>query len=426
MNTEIKRIEDSKIEMTVTFEEAEWKAAQKKALNKLASQVSLPGFRKGRAPKNMIKARLGAAYIREQATEDLLQEKYSEIFIANNIKLIAQPTASVQKQTDDELVVVFTCPVAPEITLGEYKGLEVAKDEVVVTDEEIDNRLKTYQEQFAELLIKEDGAVEKGDTATIDYEGFKDGVAFEGGKGENHPLEIGSNSFIPGFEDQLIGMTTGEEKEIQVTFPEDYQAADLAGAEAVFKVKINEIKTKILPEIDDDLALDVNLEGVETLEQLKEHIKNEITVQKESAAENKFRDAIVKKLIENTPFDVPEAMVENEMQDMVSEINQSLRNQGLDMETYQKLTGKTIEDVKNDLKDQAVERVKYSMILEAIVAAENIEVTQDDVDAELQDIAAAYAMDLEKVKEILAPQEAGLRRDIANRKAMDLVVENVK
>jgi len=426
METVVKKLENCMTEVKVTYDKEEWKKAQDRALNRLASRVNLDGFRKGKAPKNLVKARIGKANLFEEAANLLLQDSYAEVFVKNEIPVVGQPTANIDKMSDDELEVTFTAPVAPEITLGQYKGLEVKKDEVTVTDEDIEESLKNYQNQFAELVIKDEGAVEEGDTVVINYKGLKDGVAFDGGTADNYSLEIGSHTFIPGFEEALIGMTTGEEKDIDLTFPEEYHAEELAGAAVVFQVKVNEIKYKELPAIDDDLALDVNIDGVETLDQLKEHIKSQLTSQREATANNKFEDELFKALLANTPFDVPEVMVEEQMQDMVSEINRNLQQQGLNMDQYLKFTGKTMDDVKSDLRDQAEERVKIQLILAEIVKAENITVTEDDVDAEYQDIAAMYQMDIEKVKELLGAQEAAIRSDIATRRAVNLIKDNVK
>ena len=265
METVCNKLEKCMMEVKVTFTTEEWKNAQEKALEKLAKNVKIDGFRQGKAPMKMVKSRVGKAAILEEATDVVLKKSYAAILLDNNIQPVGQPQVQIDELTEDVLKVTVTAPVAPEVTLGQYKGLEVKKGTVKVTKKEIEAELANYQNQFAELIIKEEGTVENGDTAVIDFEGFKDGVAFEGGKAENHSLEIGSGSFIPGFEEQVIGMKVGEEKEINVTFPEEYQSAELAGQEAVFKVKVHEIKTKVLPDIDDELAKDVNIDGIETL-----------------------------------------------------------------------------------------------------------------------------------------------------------------
>lgn len=426
MNTEVKKLEKSMVEIKAVFDTEEWATAQEKALNKLAGSVKLDGFRKGHAPKNLIKAKIGAKALREQAVEEILSENYAKIFVDNNVTPVAQPTANIVKSTETELEVTFTCPVKPEFELGEYKGLEVKKAQVRVTKKDVEERLNDYQKQFAELVVKEEGTVEEGDTAVIDYEGFKDGVAFEGGKAENYSLEIGSHSFIPGFEEGLVGMAAGEEKEINLTFPKEYHAADLAGAEVVFKVKVHEIKAKVLPEIDDELAKDVNIEGVETLEQLQEKIKDQIRTMKKAEAENKFNEEVIKAVVANNTIDVPDAMVDSEVMNIINEINQNLSQQGLNIELYTKMTGKTMDDIKADVRDQAEERVKLNLILDEIVKAENIEVTDAEMEDEMKEIATYYNMPLEEVKKVLGGQEYAVKGDLTHRKALQLIKDNVK
>lgn len=313
-----------------------------------------------------------------------------------------------------------------EVKLGQYKGLEVKKTGVKVTKKEIEAELKNYQNQFAELLIKEEGTVENGDTAVIDYEGFKDGVAFEGGKDQNHPLEIGSGQFIPGFEEQLIGMGIDEEKDIQVTFPKDYHAADLAGAEVVFKVKVHEIKTKVLPEIDDELAKDVNIDGVETLADLEVYTKEQIRNRKQNEAERKFNDDLFDAVIASTPLEIPEAMIETETQNMMREVEQNLSQQGMTLELFQQFTGKTAEDMKNEMREQAEKRVKYSLIISQIAKEENIEVTDEELDDEIKEIATYYNREFDEVKKLFEGQLGQIKADIASRKAVQLIKDNVK
>ena len=316
-------------------------------------------------------------------------------------------------------------PVKPKVELGTYKELEVKKDKVTVTKKDIDAMLENHQQQFAELTVKEDGVVADGDTAVIDFEGFIDGVAFEGGKGENHSLEIGSGSFIPGFEEEVIGMKVNEEKDVKVTFPEDYQA-ELAGKEAVFKVVVHEIKVKTLPAIDDELAKDVNIEGVETLDQLKEHIKTQLKAQKTTEAENKYNEAIFKAIIENSTVEESEALVKEECNIMLQEIEQNLQQQGMTFELYEQFTGKNKESILEDVKPQAADRVKLNAILAAIVEEEKLEVSSEDVEKELQEIATYYQKDLEEVKQIFEANMERIESDLLTRKALELVKENVK
>ena len=374
----------------------------------------------------MVKSRVGKAAILEEATDVVLKKSYAAILLDNNIQPVGQPQVQIDELTEDVLKVTVTAPVAPEVTLGQYKGLEVKKGTVKVTKKEIEAELANYQNQFAELVIKEEGTVENGDTAVIDFEGFKDGVAFEGGKAENHSLEIGSGSFIPGFEEQVVGMKVGEEKEIHVTFPEEYQSAELAGQEAVFKVKVHEIKTKVLPDIDDELAKDVNIDGIETLADLETYTKEQIKNKKQTEVESKFSDDIFNAVIENTPLEVPEAMIETETQTMLREVEQNLSQQGLNMELFQQLTGKTMEDMKAEMSEQAEKRVKFNLILAEIAKAENIEISDEEVDDEIKEIATYYGREFDEVKTIFEAQMGQIKSDLATRKAVQLIKDNVK
>ena len=377
-----KKLENAIVELTVAFDSEEWKATQEKALDKLAKNVKIDGFRPGKAPAAMVRARVSKASVLEEATDMILQTKFVEILTEANVEPVAQPALSVQKVDADELEVQILVPVKPQVELGEYKGLEVKKGRVTVTKKEIEEQLANYQTQFAELTVKEGGKVAKGDTAVIDFEGFVDGVAFEGGKGENYPLEIGSGSFIPGFEDQVIGMTVDKEQDIVVTFPEDYGAADLAGKEATFKVTVHEIKEKHLPEIDDELAKDVNIDGVETLDQLKDHIKANIKTRKESANENKFMADLYKAIVASSKVEDSDALLEQEQGLMLQEIEQNLQRQGLNFEVYQQFTGKSKDDIKEDIKPQAEERVKLNAILAAIIEEEKLAVSDEELETE--------------------------------------------
>ena len=426
METVCNKLENSMMEVKVTFTTEEWKDAQDKALNKLAKKVKIDGFRQGKVPLKMAKARLGKGAILEEATDMILQKSYARILLDNEIQPVGQPEVKIDELTEDVLKVTVVAPVAPEVKLGQYKGLEVKKGSVKVTKKEIEAELENYQNQFAELVIKEEGTVENGDTAVIDFEGFKDGVAFEGGKGENHPLEIGSGSFIPGFEEQIIGMKVQEEKDIQVTFPKDYQAADLAGQEVTFKVKVHEIKSKVLPEIDDELAKDVNIDGIDTLADLETYTKEQIKNRKQNEVETKFSDDIFDAVIKNTPVEVPEAMIETETQNMLREVEQNLSQQGLTMELFQQLSGKSLDDMKAEMREQAQKRVQFNLILEEIVKVENIEVTDEEVDEEVKGIASYYGREFDEVKKLFEGQLGQIKADLATRKAVQLIKDNVK
>ena len=421
-----KKLENAIVELTVAFDSEEWKATQEKALDKLAKNVKIDGFRPGKAPAAMVRARVSKASVLEEATDMILQTKFVEILTEANVEPVAQPALSVQKVDADELEVQILVPVKPQVELGEYKGLEVKKGRVTVTKKEIEEQLANYQTQFAELTVKEGGKVAKGDTAVIDFEGFVDGVAFEGGKGENYPLEIGSGSFIPGFEDQVIGMTVDKEQDIVVTFPEDYGAADLAGKEATFKVTVHEIKEKHLPEIDDELAKDVNIDGVETFDQLKDHIKANIKTRKESENENKFMDDLYKAIVASSKVEDSDALLEQEQGLMLQEIEQNLQRQGLNFEVYQQFTGKSKDDIKEDIKPQAEERVKLNAILAAIIEEEKLAVSDEELETELKTIAEYYQKELDEVKKIFEGNMSRIENDLLTRKAVDLVKDNLK
>ena len=421
-----KKLENAIVELTVAFDSEEWKATQEKALDKLAKNVKIDGFRPGKAPAAMVRARVSKASVLEEATDMILQTKFVEILTEANVEPVAQPALSVQKVDADELEVQILVPVKPQVELGEYKGLEVKKGRVTVTKKEIEEQLANYQTQFAELTVKEGGKVAKGDTAVIDFEGFVDGVAFEGGKGENYPLEIGSGSFIPGFEDQVIGMTVDKEQDIVVTFPEDYGAADLAGKEATFKVTVHEIKEKHLPEIDDELAKDVNIDGVETLDQLKDHIKANIKTRKESENENKFMDDLYKAIVASSKVEDSDALLEQEQGLMLQEVEQNLQRQGLNFEVYQQFTGKSKDDIKEDIKPQAEERVKLNGILAAIIEEEKLAVSDEELETELKTIAEYYQKELDEVKKIFEGNMSRIENDLLTRKAVDLVKDNLK
>lgn len=426
METVCKKLENCQVEVQVTYSGDEWATAQTKALNRLAQNVKMDGFRAGHVPAKLVKARLGKGAIYEEATDALLQNSYSSILLDNDIRPVAQPEVKIDEVNDDVLKLTVVATVAPEVELGQYKGLEVKKTQVKVMKKEIEEELQKYQEQFAELVIKEEGTVAEGDTVVIDFEGFKDGVAFDGGKSENYSLEIGSHSFIPGFEEQIVGMGIEEEKDIDVTFPEDYQSEDLAGQAAVFKIKVHEIKYKVLPEIDDELAKDVNIDGIETLSDLEIYIKEQIKNRKQSEVDRKFSEDIRNAVIANTPFDVPAAMVNNEVETMIREVEQSLSQQGVNLDLYTQLTGKTVDDMKAEMHDEAENRVKFNLIINEVVKAENIEATDEEVDEELANIASYYGKNVDEIKQIFNGQFNEIKMDIAARKAVQLIKDNVQ
>ncbi|MCD7949163.1 MAG: trigger factor [Erysipelotrichaceae bacterium] len=425
METVCNKLENCQVEIVATYEGDQWKNAQKKALNKLAKQVKIDGFREGHAPARMVKARIGTARILEDAVDVILKDCYDDIFTKNEIAPVGQPQANVEEMTEEVLKLKFSATVAPEVELGQYKGLDVVKEVAEVTEDEINDELKNYQQQFAELLIKEEGTVENGDSVVIDYEGFKDDVPFDGGKAENYTLEIGSGSFIPGFEEQIIGMSIDEEKDLNLTFPENYAAEDLAGQEVVFKVKLHEIKTKVLPEIDDELAKDINRDGIETLDDLKVYITEQIKNRKQNEMDQKFYSDLRDALLEATPIDVPDVMIDTQLDSMMNEVEQSLSQQGMTLEMYAQFTGKTKDDLKEDMKEEAEKRVKYNLIVDEVVKAENIEVSDEDVEKYFEDISAYYGNSVDEMKKIFANNMDAVKADIAATKASELIENSI-
>ncbi|WP_397539495.1 trigger factor [Rummeliibacillus pycnus] len=401
--------------------------ALNKAFEKVVKQINVPGFRKGKMPRPMFEKKFGVESLFQDALEFLVNENYPLAIDESGIEPVDQPEIDFEmedlgKNKDFKFTAKVT--VKPEVTLGDYKGLEVTKQETSVTDEEIEQQLKDQQTRLAELVVKEDGAVEEGDTAVIDFEGFQDGVAFEGGKGDNYSLEIGSGSFIPGFEEQLVGVKAGESKDVVVTFPAEYHAAELAGKEATFKVTLKEIKSKELPELDDDFASEIDSE-VETLAELRTKLKEKTATEKESAAETALRDDLVEKAAENATIDIPEAMVETEVNRMLQEYDQSLQMQGMNLDLYYQFSGQDEAALRGQMKGDAESRVRVSLVLEAIAEAEKVEVTEEDINAELEKMSEQFKMDAEQIKSVLGGTSV-LEHDVKIRKTVELLVENAK
>ena len=395
------------------------------AFKKVVKQVNIPGFRKGRIPRGMFEQRFGVESLYQDAIDILLPEAYANAIEEAGIEPVDRPEIDVEQiEKGKALIFKATVTVKPEVTLGEYKGLEVPAVETTVTDEEVEAEIKALQEKQAELVVKEDGTAELGDTVVMDFEGFQDGVAFEGGTAENFSLELGSGQFIPGFEEKLVGVATGESKEVEVTFPEEYHAEDLAGKPATFKVTVHEIKGKELPELDDEFAKDVD-EEAETLADLKEKIKTRLENDKKHQAEHSDRDTVVEKASENATIDIPSAMVDTEIDRMMSEFEQRLQMQGMNLELYFQFSGQDEAALKDQMKEDAEKRVRSNLTLEAIVAAENIEVTEEEVNAELENMSQMYNMPVDAIKQALGGVE-NLQMDIKMRKAIDFLVENSK
>ncbi|AYV67373.1 trigger factor [Niallia circulans] len=395
------------------------------AFKKVVKQVNIPGFRKGRIPRGMFEQRFGVESLYQDAIDILLPEAYANAIDETGIEPVDRPEIDVEQiEKGKSLIFKATVTVKPEVTLGEYKGLEVPAVETTVTDEEVEAEIKALQEKQAELVVKEEGTAELGDTVVIDFEGFQDGVAFEGGTAENFSLELGSGQFIPGFEEKLVGVATGESTEVEVTFPEEYHAEDLAGKPATFKVTVHEIKGKELPELDDEFAKDVD-EEAETLAELKEKIKTRLENDKKHQAEHTVRDTVVEKASENAKMDIPSAMIDTEIDRMMSEFEQRLQMQGMNLELYFQFSGQDEAALKDQMKEDAEKRVRSNLTLEAIVAAENIEVTEEEVNAELENMSQMYNMPVDAIKQALGGVE-NLQMDIKMRKAIDFLVENSK
>lgn len=408
--------------LKVTVSGDVWTSAQEKAFNKLAQNVELPGFRKGQAPKALIRKQLKESSIMMEAVEAVANEAYLFGLKEHELNPITTPQLDVEGMSEAEVTLVFDVTVAPDVQLGEYKGLTVVRNEVAVEQADIDARLEKMREDFAELVIKEDGVVAMGDTAVIDFEGFKDGVAFDGGKGENHPLVIGSNSFIPGFEEQVVSMAVNEEKEISVTFPEDYGAANLAGAPVVFKVKVNEVKVRQVPELNDDFAKEINAPGVETFEELVEKLRMDIYGEKEKSAADAYDNDLLGKVVEASTVEIPAVMIEDETEAMFEDFKRRLEQQGFNIDMYSQITGQTQEFLKEQIGKDAEGKVKVRLVLSAVAKSEGLNATEEEIEQEFTSIAAAYNMEVDQVKQYIQPQQ--ISYDLRLKKAFDFIKES--
>jgi len=397
-----------------------------KAFTKVVKEVNVPGFRKGKMPRAIFEQRFGVESLYQDAVDILLPDAYVAAIEELNIDPVDRPEIDVENIAKGEaLVITARVTVRPEVELGEYKGLEVEALSTEVTAEDVDAEIKAKQERFAELAIKEEGTIETGDTAVIDFEGFLNDVAFEGGKGEDFPLEIGSGSFIPGFEEQLVGVATGATVDVNVTFPEEYHAAELAGQPAVFKVTVKEIKAKQTPELTDEFAKEVDAE-VDSVEQLKLKVRSQLIAQKQADAESYLQDQLVQKAMENAKIDLPEIMIENEIDAMVKDFEQRLSQQGLSMDMYFQFSGQTIVDLREQMKEEAESRVRVTLTLDAIAKAENLTATEEEVDAEIERMSAMYSIPADQVRAILANNMDQLMNDVKIKKAVDVLVQNAK
>ena len=426
MSVQVENLEHNMAKLTINVSAEELEKALDSAYKKQKGQISVPGFRKGKVPRAMIEKMYGAGVFYEDAANILMQQTYPAAVDESGVDIVSRPTVDVvQIEKGKEFIYTAEVAVRPQVTLGKYMGVTVTKIDTTVTDEEVDAELENQRNKNARTVTVTDRPVAEGDTAVIDFEGFVDGVAFEGGKGENHPLEIGSHTFIDTFEDQLVGKNTGDEVEVNVTFPEKYQAEDLAGKPATFKVKINEIKTKELPELDDEFAQDAA--GVDTLAEYKEELKKNLTEKKETEAKKTKEDEAIKKIIDKSKMDIPEAMINTQCETMVEEFAQRIAQSGLTMEQYLQFSGMTVDQLKEQVRPEALTRIQSSLVLEQIAKDENIEVTDADVDAEVEKMAKAYGMEPDKLKEYMGDAEKeSMKKDIAITKAVDLIMDNIK
>ncbi len=424
MGYQIEDLGKNMVKLTIDCSAADFEQAIEKAYQKNKDKLNIQGFRKGKAPFAVVTKMYGKQMFYEEAANILIPGAYEEAAKNCGVEIVSRPEIDVvQLESGKDFIFTATVAKKPEVTLGEYKGVEIAKAEISVSEEDILAELKKTQEQNARELNIEDRPVQDGDTAVIDYEGFVDGVAFEGGKGENHPLVIGSHSFIDGFEDQLIGKNIGEECDVNVTFPTEYHAAELAGKPAVFKCKVNAIKAKELPELDDEFASEVS--EFDTLDEYKEDIRKNLTDKKTKEAQNKKEDEAVEKAVANATMDVPDAMVEATQEQMAEDFAYRLQSQGLSLEQYFQFTGLNQKTFLDQMKPQAVKRINTRLVLEAIVKAENITVSDEEIEAELQKMADQYKMELAKVKEYMGEENLkSLSLDLACNKAVTLVADN--
>ena len=426
MSVKVENLEHNMAKLTIEVSAEELEKALNTAYNKQKRQISVPGFRKGKVPRAMIEKMYGAEIFYEDAANELMQQTYPSAIDESGVDIVSRPTVDVV-QIEKGKPFIYTAEVAtrPEVALGKYMGVTVTKIDTSVTEDEVEAELENQRNTNARTVTVTDIPVKEGDTAVIDFEGFVDGVAFDGGKAENHSLEIGSHSFIDTFEDQLVGKNAGDEVEVNVTFPEEYQAADLAGKPAVFKVKINEIKAKELPELNDEFAQDVA--GVDTLAEYKEELKKNLTEKKENEAKKTKEDEAIQKIIDKSKMDLPKAMIDTQCETMVNEFAQRIAQSGLSMDQYLQFSGMTVDQLKEQVRPEAETRIKSSLVLEQIAKEENIEVSDEDINAEIEKMAKAYGMEADKLKEYMGDSEKeSMKRDLAITKAVDLIMENVK
>ncbi|GAA6822387.1 trigger factor [Staphylococcus lloydii] len=411
--------------LSVTVPAEKLDKALDQAFKKVVKQINVPGFRKGKVPRQIFEQRFGVEALYQDAADILLPEAYGEAIDETGIKPVDQPEIDVQQiEKGQDFKFDATVVVEPEVQLGDYKGLEIEKQNAELTDEEVQESIDHQLGHLAEMVVKEDGAVEDGDTVNIDFDGYVDGEQFEGGQAEGYDLEIGSGMFIPGFEEQLIGAKTGEEKDVTVTFPEEYHAEELAGKEATFKTKVNEIKAKEVPELTDEIANELDSEA-NSVDEFKENTRKRLAEQKETDAENAQKEEAINKAANNATIDIPEAMVNTELDRMVQEFGQRMQQQGLNLETYFQISGQDESQLREQMKDDAQERVKTNLTLTAIADAENVEVSDEDIDKELEKMSGQFNISVEDIKQTLGNTDI-VKNDVRIQKVIDLLVDEAK
>ncbi|MDW5471359.1 trigger factor [Staphylococcus equorum] len=411
--------------LTVTVPAEKVDKAIDQAFKKVVKQINVPGFRKGKVPRQIFEQRFGVEALYQDAVDILLPEAYGEAIDESGIKPVDQPEINVTTmEKGSDMTFEASVVVEPEIELGDYKGLEIEKQNVELTEEELQESIDHQLGHLAEMVVKEDGAVEDGDTVNIDFDGYVDGEQFEGGQAEGYDLEIGSGSFIPGFEEQLVGVKIGEEKDVTVTFPEEYHAEELAGKEATFKAKVNEIKYKDVPELTDEIANELDAEA-NTVDEYKENLRKKLTEQKETDAENNQKEEAISKASNNASVEIPDAMINTELDRMVQEFGQRMQQQGLNLETYYQISGQDESQLREQMKDDAEERVKTNLTLTAIADAEEIEVTEADIDKELEKMSGQFNMSVEDIKQTLGNTDI-VKNDVRIQNVIDLLVKEAK
>ena len=426
MSLQVEKLEKNMAKLTIEVSAEDLEKAIEKAYQKQKNKISIPGFRKGKVPRQMVEKMYGKEVFYEDAANELIPDAYEKALLECEEDIVSSPKIEVT-QIEAGKPFIFTATVAlkPEVKLGKYKGVKIDKIDTEVTEEEVDAEINKERENSARNISVEDRPVKDGDITTLDFEGFVDGVAFEGGKGENYPLTIGSGAFIPGFEEQLVGAEIGKEVEVKVTFPEDYQAENLKGKDAVFKCTVKEIKEKELPELDDEFASEVS--EFDTLAEYREDVKKNLAEKKAKDAKNAREEAAVNAVVEGAEMEIPEAMLETQQRQMVDEFAQRITMQGLSMEQYFQFTGTSYEQMVEQVKPQAEERIKARLVLEAVAKAENLEATEEDYEKELETMAEVYQMETDKVKELMGEREKkNIMQDLAVRKAAEFVAENAK